>query len=67
LNFTINKSTIKSMDHRHQRIYTGVLAITALYTQYAAVVMSTPAVEIGDCWSANSVTTGGQITEDDLA
>jgi hypothetical protein len=24
-------------------------------------------VEIGDCWSANSVTVGGQITEDDLA
>jgi hypothetical protein len=24
-------------------------------------------VDIGDCWSANSVTAGGQITEDDLA
>jgi hypothetical protein len=33
---------IKSMDRRRQRIYTGVLAITALCTQYTAVVMSTP-------------------------
>jgi hypothetical protein len=43
LNFTIDKSTIKSMDRRRRRIYAGVLAITALCTQYAAVVMSTPA------------------------
>lgn len=31
------------MDRRRRRIYTGVLAITALCAQYAAVVMSTPA------------------------
>ena len=31
------------MDHRRRRIYAGVLAISALCTQYAAVVMSTPA------------------------
>jgi hypothetical protein len=43
LNFTIDKSMIKSMDGCCQRIYAGVLAITALCTQYAAVVMSTPA------------------------
>jgi hypothetical protein len=43
LNFTIDKSMIKSMDRHRQRIYAGVLAITALCTQYTAVVMSTPA------------------------
>ena len=31
------------MDHHCCRIYTGVLAITALCMQYTAVVMSTPA------------------------
>ena len=31
------------MDRRRRRIYAGVLATTALCTQYTAVVMSTPA------------------------
>ena len=35
--------TLRPMDHCHHCIYTGVLAITALCMQYAAVVMSTPA------------------------
>lgn len=40
-------SNDKTMDRRRRRIYAGVLAITALCTQYAAVIMSTPAQPSG--------------------
>lgn len=50
-------SSIKPMNHRRRRIFTGVLAITALCTQYTAVLMSTPAQSSPKAiWNENEIT-----------